>query len=189
MRCEVVLVRHAESVVPRAGGPDEFRRPLTAAGSARAGRLVGELALSGAVVVVSSPYLRARQTVEPLARAVGVGVRTDPALREWDSGLEPTPDYARHYAASWADPRFARPGGESLAQLTERATAALVALAGRHAGATVVVGSHGTFVARALVGFGVAGVDWEFSRAMPMPAVYRLRFTPAGVAVSGPLSR
>jgi len=126
------LVRHAESVVPSAGGPDEFRRPLTAAGSARAERLVGELALTGAVVVVS------------------------------------------------------RPGGESLAQLTERATSAL---ADQHTGATVVVGSHGTFVARALVGFGVAGVDWEFSRAMPMPAVYRLRFTTTGVAVSGQLSR
>jgi 2,3-bisphosphoglycerate-dependent phosphoglycerate mutase len=37
----------------------------------------------------------------------------------------------------------------------------------------VLVGSHGTFVARTLAGFGVE-VDWAFVRDMPMPAVYRV---------------
>jgi len=59
--------------------------------------------------------------------------------------------------------------------LTARAGRAIADLVARHPGEPVVVGSHGTFVARALVAFGVA-VDWSFSQAMPMPAVYRLRF-------------
>ncbi|WP_030433912.1 histidine phosphatase family protein [Allokutzneria albata] len=170
----LILVRHAESVVPRPGGPDEFHRPLTETGLAQAENLVAELVSARPTLIVSSPYLRAVQTVEPLARAVGLPVRTRWELREWDSGLEPTPDYARYYAESWADPAAARPGGESLRQLTDRAVAALTALAGESDGGTVVVGSHGTFVARALVGFGMSTVDWEFSRAMPMPAIYRI---------------
>jgi 2,3-bisphosphoglycerate-dependent phosphoglycerate mutase len=112
------------------------------------------------------------QTVRPLAAALGLPVETHPDLREWDSGIDPRPDYADLYAESWAEPGRARPGGESLRDLSACAVAALTAVAGD---GTVVVGSHGTFVARALVGFGVGGVDWAFCRAMPMPAVYRLR--------------
>jgi 2,3-bisphosphoglycerate-dependent phosphoglycerate mutase len=184
MNAELLLVRHAQSVIPSPGGPDDHHRALTPAGVEQAERLVAELERVRPRSIASSPYLRAVQTVEPLGRALGLPVETSYALREWDSGLDPTPDYARHYAASWADPAFARPGGESLDQLTERATAALTALARPHG--TVVVGSHGTFVSRALVGFGLTAVDWDFSRAMPMPAVYRVRFDEGGVQVSGP---
>lgn len=186
MGVDIVLVRHARSCVPRPGGPDEYRRPLTAAGLAQAEELVTELADIEPGLVASSPYLRAVQTVEPFARSVGVAVRTEHDLREWDSGLEPTPDFVRHYIESWADPGFARPGGESLHRFTARATAALTSLAERTGAGPVVVGSHGTFVSRALVGFGVAGVDHAFVHAMPMPAVYRIRFTERGVDVTGP---
>lgn len=184
MGVDVVLVRHAESVVPYAGGPDDYYRPLSEVGLVQAGGLVAELVGLGPVLIVSSPYLRAVQTVEPLARAVGLPVRVEHDLREWDSGIAVTPDYARHYAGSWADPDFARPGGESLSQLTGRAMAVLRRLVREQVDGTVVVGSHGTFVSRALVGVGV-GVDWAFSRRMPMPAVYRLRFADGGVSVLG----
>lgn len=40
-------------------------------------------------------------------------------------------------------------------------------------GRRVVIGSHGTFVSRALAGFGDS-IDWAFVRDLPMPAVYRL---------------
>ena len=63
--------------------------------------------------------------------------------------------------------------------------AALAELSGTGAG-TVVVGSHGTFAARALVGLGLAGIDFEFWRRMPMPAVYRVRLEAGGVVASGP---
>jgi 2,3-bisphosphoglycerate-dependent phosphoglycerate mutase len=178
---EVVLVRHAVPFTPEPDGPDDHHRSLTAAGAGQAQRLVGELPVPA--LIVSSPYLRAVQTVEPLARTYGLSVRTDPALREWDSGLGPTPDYARHYQDSWDDPGLCRPGGESLDQLTARAVTALTAL---DAGGPVVVGSHGTFIARALVGFGVPGIDWAFCVAMPMPAVYRLRLDGKHMAVTGP---
>lgn len=181
----LLLVRHAQPFVPRPGGPDDYRRSLTREGFAAAERLVGELAGVAPVAVLSSPYLRARQTVEPLARAAGLTVRTRHELREWDSGLRPSPDYARQHARSWDRPALARPGGESLDQLTTRATAALGALARQYRG-TVVVGSHGTFIARALTGFGLTTVDYSFVTRMPMPAVYRLCFGDGQVAIVGP---
>ncbi|WP_268895618.1 histidine phosphatase family protein [Nocardia sp. CY41] len=81
---------------------------------------------------------------------------------------------------------WARPGGESMRQLSGRATAILTQLAQRHRGGTVVIGSHGTFISRALIGFGCREVDWAFHRAMPMPAIYRLAFEDSGVRATGP---
>ncbi|KZB82283.1 histidine phosphatase family protein [Amycolatopsis regifaucium] len=175
MTCDIVLVRHAESVPPVPGKPDNPDRPLTAAGAAASEPLARELAAMNPTAVVSSPYRRAVETVAPAASRAGLEVTTRWELREWDSGLEPTPDYAVHYARSWANVDFARPGGESLRQLTARATAAVARLAEQHDGGVVLVGSHGTFVSRLLAGL-TPGIDWRFSREMPMPAVYRLRW-------------
>ncbi|MFC9257954.1 histidine phosphatase family protein [Amycolatopsis thailandensis] len=177
MTCEIVLVRHAESVPPSPGKPDDPDRPLTTAGVAAAELLAPELAAMNPTAVVSSPYRRAVATVEPAARLAGLEVTTSWELREWDSGLEPTPDYAVHYARSWADPDFARTGAESLRQLTARAIAAVERLAEQHAGGVALVGSHGTFVSRLLAGI-TPGIDWPFSRDMPMPAIHRLRWPP-----------
>ncbi|XVV06048.1 histidine phosphatase family protein [Actinosynnema sp. CA-248983] len=186
MKGDVVLVRHARPVLPSVNGPDDYHRPLTEEGVAQAELLVDELTRLRPVVIASSPYLRAVQTVEPAARVLGMPVQRDHALREWDSGLGFTPEYARHYAESWANPEQARAGGESLHELSDRATGIVTSLARLHPDGTVVVGSHGTFISRALVGLGVTTVDWPFSRAMPMPAIYRIRFTDHGVRVGGP---
>ncbi|MEV6221742.1 histidine phosphatase family protein [Nocardia fluminea] len=77
---------------------------------------------------------------------------------------------------NFATPHSVRADGECLDQLSRRAAAALFALADRHYDGTVIVGSDGTFIAQALVGFGFT-VDWEFTYAMPMPAIYRLDLT------------
>ncbi|MFI8974229.1 histidine phosphatase family protein [Nocardia asteroides] len=186
MRATLILLRHATPVIPTPGGPDDYTRPLTAEGHQQARDAAGVLRALAPQAIVSSPYLRAVQTVEPLAHALGLPVRTDDELREWDSGLAPRPDYARHYALSWAMPRLSRAGGESLGRLSHRAVGALLALAHRHHDGTVVIGSHGTFIARALVGFGFTQADWAFSHAMPMPAIYRLDLTDDLIQASGP---
>ena len=179
MLTEVVLVRHALSVTPTAGGPDNVARPLAPEGLRQAAALVDDLCAPAPAAVWSSPYLRAVQTVEPTARALGLMVRTAPDLREWDDGYAFVEDWVSHCERSWADPSLAQPGGESLDGLTVRAVGAVRRLAGQYPGQRVLVGSHGTFVGRALCGFG-APVDWPFLRAMPMPAIYRLRFDAGG---------
>jgi phosphohistidine phosphatase SixA len=72
----LILVRHAEAAP---GHPDELRA-LTPAGR-DAARALGER-LRGAEpdAVISSPLLRARETAEPIARAVGVEPETDDRL-------------------------------------------------------------------------------------------------------------
>ncbi|WP_280397362.1 histidine phosphatase family protein [Nocardia carnea] len=185
MRSSIVLVRHARSVPPTPAGPSDYHRPLTEPGRAQATGLADCLAGLGPGVIVSSPYLRAVQTLEPAARLLGLPIHIDERLREWDSGIEPAPDYGRHYAESWARPQWARPGAESLDELTERAVGALIELAGS-AGRPALVGSHGTFISRALLGFGCPAITWDFHRAMPMPAIYRLHLDAHNIHAAGP---
>jgi 2,3-bisphosphoglycerate-dependent phosphoglycerate mutase len=137
--------------------------------------LATELVAHRPVAVYSSPYRRAVQTVEPTARRLGLSVTTVPPLREWDSGITPSDGWAERYTRSWHAPESAQPEGESLHQLGRRAVTALNGLRTTHPGGAVVVGSHGTFIVRALIGYGLQ-VDLEFWFKMPMPAVYQLQF-------------
>jgi 2,3-bisphosphoglycerate-dependent phosphoglycerate mutase len=175
MATDVVLVRHATSVVPTPGGPDELTRPLRDTGLVQARDLAPELIALRPTAVLSSPYLRAVQTVQPTADALGLTVETRWELREWDSGIPPTPDYVRHYSHSWDHPDHVRPGGESLTALSGRMLRALTAVAEEHDGGVVLIGTHGTFAARTLLAAGHP-IDRTFLNDMPMPAVYRVQW-------------
>ncbi|WP_280464129.1 histidine phosphatase family protein [Nocardia carnea] len=186
MRSSLILVRHARSVPPTPDGPGDYQRPLTDSGKAQAAGLADDLAAREPRLIVSSPYLRAVQTLEPAARILGMPIRTDPQLQEWDSGIVPGPGYERYYEESWAYPRRVHPGGESLHDLTERAIRTLTGLLADCAGRPALVGSHGTFISRALLGFGCPGINWDFHRAMPMPAIYHLEIGARSVRAAGP---
>ncbi|WP_026208962.1 histidine phosphatase family protein [Catelliglobosispora koreensis] len=176
MHTRIVLVRHAQSVIPVVGGPDEYTRPLAPLGLTQAAELVPSLALLEPHAVWSSPYLRAIQTVQPVADALGLTVETREDLREWDHGFEPSPHWLSFVRASWADPSSVRPGGESLDALAARASSAVRSLASAYEGRTVLVGSHGTFISMALRGLGIPFSEDSFLQ-MTMPAVYPLTFT------------
>ena len=79
---ELYLVRHAHAGNPaRWDGPDA-ERPLSAKGHGQAERLARLLAATGfeTDALISSPKVRAVQTAEPIARALGVEVRVDDRL-------------------------------------------------------------------------------------------------------------
>jgi phosphohistidine phosphatase SixA len=78
----VLLVRHAKAGrADRWEAPDDLR-PLTPKGEAQAEALVATLAGFDVVRVLSSPYLRCRQTVAPLAAARGLAVEPSDDLAE-----------------------------------------------------------------------------------------------------------
>jgi phosphohistidine phosphatase len=72
------LVRHADA---EPGEPDELR-PLTAHGRQQARDVGAQLAAEGALgaAVVTSPLLRARETAEEIARALGTTAEPDERL-------------------------------------------------------------------------------------------------------------
>lgn len=82
VRTPVYVVRHAKAG-SRQGwdGPDE-ERPITRRGRKQAARLVGRFRGVEVARVLSSPFLRCVQTVEPLARSRGLPVELAPELAE-----------------------------------------------------------------------------------------------------------
>jgi phosphohistidine phosphatase SixA len=77
----VLLVRHARAGHSTAA-PDDHLRPLDKRGRRQAEKLVDALAAYEVRHILTSPYVRCRQTVEPLAAALGLPVDERPELAE-----------------------------------------------------------------------------------------------------------
>ena len=76
------FVRHAEAGNPEAWTQPDHIRPVTAQGRRQAEGLVGLLGGYPVTRVLSSPYIRCVETVEPLARAAGLEVEENTDLEE-----------------------------------------------------------------------------------------------------------
>jgi 2,3-bisphosphoglycerate-dependent phosphoglycerate mutase len=169
----VMLVRHAEPVSPGTAGFDEFTRPLTAKGI-RDAQLLSERHASTVIdAAYSSPYLRARQTIEPLARAHGLAIETIDDLRERLLSAAELPDWRSHLKRSWDDFDYAAAGGESGRVAQARVMRVLDTIAMRHQSGTVLLASHGNLIALALHAC-MPEVDYAFWESIPTPAVFTL---------------
>jgi 8-oxo-dGTP diphosphatase len=78
----VLLLRHASAGDRKAWDGDDRLRPLDARGRQQAQTLRDLLRHRPITRIVSSPYVRCSETVEPLADALGIEVETDERLAE-----------------------------------------------------------------------------------------------------------
>ncbi len=79
---KLFLVRHARAAKRAQWEGPPLLRPLCDGGRAQAHALGAALAASGIERIVSSPALRCRQTLAPLARATGISIEIDERLAE-----------------------------------------------------------------------------------------------------------
>lgn len=75
------LVRHAKAG-PRTLGPHDRQRPLSRDGSEQARNLMTHLIEVPVSRLLSSPFVRCRQTLEPLAETTGLSIADSPTLIE-----------------------------------------------------------------------------------------------------------
>lgn len=155
----LVLVRHAESLWNAEGRWQGQADPaLSERGRAQSRALAPSLAAERVELVLASDLVRAAETAQIVARALGVSARTDPRLREHDvgawSGLTHAEIAARwpaDYARFRAGDADLRPGGgESQRALAARAMRAAAELAAEHPGRRLAFVTHAGWI-RALV--------------------------------------
>ena len=194
----LLLVRHGETDWNREGRfQGRSDQPMNDTGRAQSRALAARLRteMSGAIdAIYASPLLRAAETAQILAEAVGRAPTHVDDLRERDVGnwggltydeikARFPDDWAR--AATGHDVAFG--GGETMAQVQARIVAALDGIAARHPGGAVLVVSHGlalkTLVCR-LLELDLAHADrlttggntgltiFEMRRGMPRMTVY-----------------
>ena len=175
-----LLLRHGQtpmSVQKRYAGRSDV--PLTDLGVQQAVAAAKRLASAGLDVIVTSPLRRAVQTAEEVAAATGVPVVTEAGFRETDFGAwegltfsEVRERWPAELNRWLADPAAAPPGGESLAEVSERVTAALHRVLSARERQTVLIVSHvtpiKTLVAAALLA--------------PPPALYRMHLDVAALS-------
>jgi broad specificity phosphatase PhoE len=151
----IILVRHGQSVT-NAGGraADQVSNPLTELGRAQAREFAERLDCKP-TLFVTSPFLRARQTSEPLRqRFPNVPVEEwpihefsflNPALHRGTSEA----DRELHVVAYWQreDPAYIDgPEAESFTLFLDRAREAIRRLVTRDPGGCVVIFTHGFFM-------------------------------------------
>ena len=176
----ICFIRHGETdwnVEQRMQGHIDM--PLNVKGSTQAQMLGQRFAPGQAAALYCSDLLRARQTAQPVARALQLDVRHDPALRERNFGrcegltqaeiFHRYPEDAR--ALELGDPNFVPSGGESRKQHQARVLACVEKLVRIHAGQVIVVVTHG----------GVLDVLFRRVRRLPLHAPRDYAIPNAGI--------
>jgi probable phosphoglycerate mutase len=150
-------------------------RPLNEVGREQARELAETLTDRAIDVVYSSDLLRAHETALIVGKRLGLPVSVDAGLREVDvgdwsgrvhseiEGLDPD-GYRR-----WREGGKGWAGGESYEEMGERVVAAVLQLAARHPGETVLIVTHGGSIraCRATA----AGLDYAASRVSAIGSV------------------
>ena len=166
----LLLIRHGESEGNRdrifCRTPDV---PLTEAGRSQARAAAEWIAARYAPVrLVSSPFARARQTADILARVLGLAVQVEPDLRERSYGELAGQPYGAVRVSADYDPgvywQWCPPGGESLTEVAARAGEVLDRVARAAPEDDVVVVSHAAVMAA--LRCHVTGA-WERGRVTP----------------------
>jgi 2,3-bisphosphoglycerate-dependent phosphoglycerate mutase len=144
-------------------------------------RIADRLATVAPVAIYSSPYARARQTVEPLALRLELKITEIPDLRERALSSGPLEDFESALHATWDDFSLIHPGGESSSDAQKRAVAVIDTLLARHGDGHIVVSTHGNLLSLLLNHYDPS-LEFDFWKSLSMPDVYTLRLQSGGGA-------
>lgn len=155
MNTTLYLVRHCAALGQE---PDA---PLTQEGYRQAEMLAQMLAQKSIGRIVSSPFVRAYETIAPFAKRCGLAIETDERLCERVLCGAARDDWREALQASFADLDVCLPGGESSRAAMKRGVAA-VTEAWQDNTTTVVV-THGNLLALILRHFDntVGFAEWQ----------------------------
>jgi 2,3-bisphosphoglycerate-dependent phosphoglycerate mutase len=153
--------------------------PLSERGREQAKALADFLGAHAIDRVVSSPYLRARQTIEPFASRARFEIGVDARLRERGVVHDPSDRWREVVRASFADlDHPAGPGWEAAREVVARGRAALDAALASGARLPVLV-THGQLMSLVLQTID-PGFGFESWLRLSNPDVYRVERTPGG---------
>lgn len=172
MNTEVYFVRHAHSVFSL---EHEETRELSEKGWKDAEKITQILLKENINQIISSSYVRARQTVEGLANQREMGIELDPRFRERDLAARDyhfeNPEEAMQKAFS--NPAFKFPGGESNHEVQQRGIDGLRDAVMRYNGQKIAIGIHGNIMVCTMNYFDKK-YNFEFWKQTTKPDIYKL---------------
>ncbi len=173
---KLYFVRHAHSFYT----PDELGRPLSDRGFADVA-IVNELLKTEKIdIVLSSPYMRAVQTVEGVASQLGKEVVIIEEFKERLLTANPVKDFNQEVVKVWEDFNFFLDGGESNRVAQKRGVEATYNVLNKYTDKNIVIGTHGNIMALIMNHFD-SQYDFSFWKNLDMPDVYKLTFDGRGL--------
>lgn len=137
----VYFVRHAE---PDYKNHNDMERPLTLKGKEDSKLVTDYLKEKEIEIVLSSPYVRAVQTVKDYADSYGHTITTVSDFRERKIDSDWIEDFNRFAEQQWKDFDYKLSDGESLREVQIRNVDALRQVIKEYPDKNIVIGSHGT---------------------------------------------
>lgn len=171
MLTTLYFVRHAHSIYT----PDEKRRPLSDKGQLDADKTTKLLHAEKIDYVFSSPYKRAIQTIEGIAKYIAKEIMIEDGFRERKLSDEPVEDFEWAVKKVWDDPSFSWEGGESNQSAQTRGVHATIQLLNRFEGKRIVIGTHGNIMVL-IMNFFEKKYNYDFWKELSMPDIYKLEF-------------
>jgi len=167
----IFLVRHAHSDYT----PDERKRPLSASGKREAERVARVLEKERVDRIYSSPYVRAFETVEPLAKEKDVEIILEEDLRERLLAPGEVPDFAEAVRYVWEHPDENPFGGETNEEAGRRGKEVVDRILTLHSNESIVIGTHGNLLALILQQYDER-YGHDFWKGLDMPDVHKVSF-------------
>ncbi|MGP4059987.1 histidine phosphatase family protein [Halobacillus litoralis] len=166
---KLILVRHSETE-----GQHEDS-PLTKLGIRQAQTLANFLDQASYEVnrIISSPYLRAVETIKPFARNKGIDIEKDERLEERVLSHEPIDDWEEVLHDTFQDPDLKLTGGESSQEAKKRVVTLIDELESQDCGNVLLV-THGNLLALLLQKYNreIGFYDWK---RLSRPDVYLIQ--------------
>lgn len=134
----IYLIRHCETT---GQAPDA---PLTPRGEEQAQRLCTQLLELPITHLISSPYRRALDSIQPLATVLKLSVAQEEDLKERRLSAVPLDDWQDHLRRTFIDPDYTCPGGESSRIATKRISRVVEEALQQHDGSILV--THGNLL-------------------------------------------
>ena len=171
---EIYFVRHAQ---PNFQNHDDASRELTEKGLRDCALVTEFLSGKNISAVLSSPYKRALDTVQPFADSMHLPVLFDSDFRERRVDSIWIEDFESFCKQQWADFDYRLTDGETLRMVQERNYAALQRVLANYTGQNVAIGSHGTALCTLIHYFDPTFGHSDFKRIQGlMPWVVRFTF-------------
>jgi 2,3-bisphosphoglycerate-dependent phosphoglycerate mutase len=177
MNTTIYLIRHCQTSGQE---PDAV---LTAEGEKQAEKLADFLSDAPISRIVSSPFVRAVQSIKPLAHRLRLQIETDPRLQERVLSDSPLVHWRENLQQTFEQLDLRFPGGESSREAMQRASAAVQDILYRQpTGATAIV-SHGNLSTLLLKHFDEA-IGFSTWEAMTTPDVFFIQLGEVGASIT-----
>ncbi|MCA1322319.1 phosphoglycerate mutase family protein [Bacillus tianshenii] len=171
MLTNLYFVRHAHSIY----SPEELKRPLSKQGLSDVEKINQQLIKESIDYVISSPYLRAVQTVEGVAKIIDKKIIIEDAYKERQLSSRPVEDFQLAISKVWKEPSFYLEGGESNIVAQKRGVESTLKVLERYEGKNIVIGTHGNIMVL-IMNYFDNHYGYEFWNELNMPDIYKLSF-------------